>query len=77
MELTARATMMASSASIIHLVIRSRPFCRPMEQTAKPSATTNREYPTWVGAWERVALNASLISATPMPTNAPAAVLMK
>ena len=35
----ASTTIRASRASIIHLEIRSRPFCRPKEQTRKPTRT--------------------------------------
>ena len=36
---TDSTTIRHSSASIIHLEMRSRPFCRPMLHTAKPKMT--------------------------------------
>ena len=48
---TASTTISASRASIIHLVMRSTPFCRPMEQIRKPSTTTTTIQKPMVTGW--------------------------
>ena len=71
---TARITIMASRASIIHLVILSTPFFSPMEQIRKPTATTITIQKVSVPGLAFMELKMPSTSSVVDPTNRPLAV---
>ena len=57
--LMARMTMMMSSAIIMILVTRSKPFCKPLAQTRMPNATTKIIQKAIVPGLSSISLKAS------------------
>ena len=63
----ASTMMSASSASIIILLTRSRPFCRPSEQTRKPTITTSSVHIAISPVFESIAPNSAVTEAVSIP----------
>ena len=74
MLLIARMTMIASSASIITLVTRSRPLCSPNELIKKPATTTITMQMAMTPGWLSISGNAASTPAVSSPSNLPAAI---
>ena len=71
---TASTTIIASSASIITLVTRSRPLFSPTEHTSTATATTIPIKSIIIGASDSIAVNCSATPAESSPDSSPAAV---
>ena len=73
--LTARITIRASRQIIIHLLIRSRPFCRPKLHTAKPATTMRTIHSAISAGLASILVHTASTSAGAMPLKVPAANL--
>ena len=69
------AIMAKNRMDIIHLVMRSTPFCRPRLHTRNPMTTAASIQPKSSEGFASIALNAApVVSAVP-PSNMPDAIL--
>ena len=67
--------MMTSSAIIMTLVTRSRPFCRPLAQTRMPNATTKTIQNAITPGSASISLKAFVTCPVLRPDSFPAAVM--
>ena len=67
--------MTTNRIAIIHLVMRSTPFCRPRLQIAKPIAIAASIHPISSLGFASIALNTFAATSLPPPVNVPAAIL--
>ena len=75
--LIASTTMITNRAIIMTFVTRSRPFCRPREQTKKPMTTATAIKPTIETGSAQMLPKAWLTSSEESPENFPEAVETK
>ena len=68
---TASTTMMTIRATIIHLVMRSTPFCKPKEQITKPSTTMMSIQMVMVTGWPSIPEKALSMPALSSPLISP------
>ena len=75
---TASTTISASSASIMTLLTRSNPFCKPNEQIRKPATTTSSVQSVISPGFESIAPNSPTTDSVSIPAwNAPVRNLPK